>query len=85
MKNGIRGFGASGLALVLAAGAIGTLGVTGEVSGQVRNKPKEELRPPIPPTDKEAKANYWGGLAVIVSLGTLCAVSLIPSKRGHQD
>lgn len=72
------------LVVMLACG-FGTFGTPSDVFGQAKPKEKEELKPPIPPTDKEAKANYWGMLAVLVGVGVLCAVNLIPSKRGHQD
>ncbi|MBX3386728.1 MAG: hypothetical protein KF768_09170 [Phycisphaeraceae bacterium] len=76
-------------ALSLAAAvALATLLVTPDPAhAQARpgQRTAEPLRPPVPPVDREAKANYWGALAVILGIALLCAANLIPSKRGHQD
>lgn len=71
-----------------AAMAIGLVaGVATDVAlAQPKDKKKqEELKPPVPPNDKEMPTHYWGLAALLLGIGLVTAANLIPSKRGHQD
>lgn len=43
------------------------------------------LRPPAPGNNKNAPAVWIGMLLMVVLAGIVIAISLMPSRRGHQD
>ena len=87
MKTHMRKRWVHGLAIgsVVCAGALGLSGRAQAQANPPGKKVKEELVAPTPPTPKSGGMNLGQlGLAIVI-LGVVAGVSLIPSKRGHQD
>lgn len=75
------------LGLALSAGMV--LGVASDAAlAQTKDKDKrkqEDLKPPVPPNEKEMPTHYWGLAVLLLGIGIVLTANLIPSKRGHQD
>ncbi len=77
----------SALGLALSAGMMLSV-ATDAAMAQPKDKDKrkqEDLKPPVPPNDKEMPTHYWGLAALLLGIGIVLTANLIPSKRGHQD
>jgi hypothetical protein len=48
-------------------------------------KKQEELRPPVPTQTGDMPTHLWGLTALLVGSMVVLGVTLLPSKRGHQD
>ena len=75
------------LGAVLSVSGLAALGLPSDAFAQTNPnaKKKEELVAPTPPTPKSGGMNLGQLGLAIVMLGVVGGVSLIPSKRGHQD
>lgn len=87
MTNWKRSRIISAVGLALSASMV--LGVASDAAmAQTKDKDKrkqEDLKPPVPPNEKEMPTHYWGLAALLLGIGVVLTANLIPSKRGHQD
>jgi hypothetical protein len=49
-----------------------------------KNEPPVEIKPPTP-GQPDSPPMVWNVLLAVVIIGLIVGVSMIPSKRGHQD
>lgn len=75
----------SALSAAMAIGLVAGFATDAALAQPKDKKKQEELKPPVPPNDKEMPTHYWGLAALLLGIGFVTAANLIPSKRGHQD
>ncbi len=81
-----RGLRAAGAVLAAAAMvSLTTMSLAQTPGGPNRPAPKKELKAPIPPAPTEPPSAPLQMIVAVGILAILVGVSLIPSKRGHQD
>ncbi|MBX3359178.1 MAG: hypothetical protein KF745_12215 [Phycisphaeraceae bacterium] len=81
LGRGVRAVAAG----VVAAALVGLPAVS--LAQPIGNRPaaKKELTPPIPPAPTEPPSAPLQMSVAVAILAILVGVSMIPSKRGHQD